>query len=185
MTPLPTCPFRWMCCRIRSRMCSTQGRGRHLDGHLLRHHHFGGRDHGAIEEIRSISGEAVLSPASMSAVTDTKNLVNQELVPTSPHRRGALLHRLGGDRRTPLSSGAVVHAEHRHGHHLQPGYEHHWRERSPSSPCPWWPSSPGMTMDYSIFLWGSYRSGETIAVKNEAMAHAHPPLPSHRSPAPL
>ena len=126
----------------------------------------------AIEEIRSISGKQCFLSSMSAIVTDTKNLVNQELVPyvliavvlccivlavtmdsfVIPvlfmlSIGMAIIYNLG----TNIIQGEISFITMSLVAVLQ----------------------LGVTMDYSIFLWGSYKEQrETIADKNEAMAHA-------------
>lgn len=126
----------------------------------------------AIEEIRSISGKQCFLSSMSAIVTDTKNLVNQELVPyvliavvlccivlavtmdsfVIPvlfmlSIGMAIIYNLG----TNVFKGEISFITMSLVAVLQ----------------------LGVTMDYSIFLWGSYKEQrESIADKNEAMAHA-------------
>ena len=126
----------------------------------------------AIEEIRSISGKQCFLSSMSAIVTDTKNLVNQELVPYVVIAvvlccivlavtmdsfvipvlfmlsiGMAIIYNLG----TNVFKGEISFITMSLVAVLQ----------------------LGVTMDYSIFLWGSYKEQrESIADKNEAMAHA-------------
>lgn len=126
----------------------------------------------AIETIRSISGKQCFLSSMSAIVTDTKNLVNQELVPYVVIAvvlcclilavtmdsfvipvlfmlsiGMAIIYNLG----TNIIQGEISFITMSLVAVLQ----------------------LGVTMDYSIFLWGSYKEQrETIADKNEAMAYA-------------
>lgn len=126
----------------------------------------------AVETIRSISGKQCFLSSMSAIVTDTKNLVNQELVPyvVIAVLLCCLILAVTMDSFVipvlfMLSIGMAI--IYNLGTNIIQG-EISFITMSLVAVL-----QLGVTMDYSIFLWGSYKEQrETIADKNEAMAHA-------------